>query len=934
MRNTKPSQSLNSHERRRLEVLRAYHILDTPPEQGFDDITHLASEVLEMPIALISLVDDSRLWFKSKVGLSFSEISREASFCSHALSCETLLIVPDAIKDSRFVDHPLVKREPFIRFYAGSPLVAPGGEVIGTLCVLDRVPRQLEASQQRVLNILSKQVMIQMELCRHLKEVEKARLHAEEMALLLSEAQGLADIGTWDYHPNSGHLYWSPETCALFGIRPEDFAGTREAFFKFVVPEDLEGLHQAHEKSNKDPGLVEVEYRIRRPNGQIRWMYERGKVVKDDQGNKVRRLGVIMDITEKKEYESSLDASEIRFRQLAESMPMIVWTASPDGEVDYLNHHFFEYTGVPTDAPPATRWQETLHPDDLEQCIQTWTGCISTGRDYNIEFRLRRAHDCVYRWFRVQALPIRDSNGNILKWYGTALDIDDVKSLERQAVDLAGSLKMTMESITDAFITMDQNWRLTYINGEAEKRFHRPREACIEKVLWEVFPDMIGTTFEKECRRAMEEEISVSFVEYYEQLEKWFETRAYPSDQGLAVSMHDITDRKRLEAQFLRAQRMESIGTLAGGIAHDLNNALAPILMSLGILKEMVENEQGQSLLQTVEQSARRGADLVRQVLAFAKGIEGQHTLVDVTYILKDLQTIVRDTFPKNIDFKMETPAFIKSVKGDPTQLHQVFINLILNARDAMPTGGRITVKLEERVVDEFYNSFNLDGQPGTYVVVTVADNGMGISKKIQGKVFEPFFTTKETGKGTGLGLSTTHAIVKSHSGFINLYSEPGNGSEFKVYLPVCTMEELIPIQDQKADIIPLGKGEWILVVDDEEAVLKVATRILEKAGYKVLTAVNGVEALSLYTANMEKIKVVLTDMAMPIMDGPATIFALKSINTNVKIIGSSGYDSKSHFRESASPLLQHFIPKPYVAESLLRIIRKVLDEDLTDKTM
>ena len=246
----------------------------------------------------------------------------------------------------------------------------------------------------------------------------------------------------------------------------------------------------------------------------------------------------------------------------------------------------------------------------------------------------------------------------------------------------------------------------------------------------------------------------------------------------------DVTDKKRLEEQILRGQRLESIGTLAGGIAHDLNNVLAPILMSVQMLRQIVNTPEGQAMLDTLQTSSQRGADLIKQVLSFARGVEGKRGPINVSHLTRDLEKVVHDTFPKNIQLQIEAPKELWTIEGDPTHIHQVLMNLCVNARDAMPDGGKLTLGIKNVKIDEAYARMNPEGKPGPHVVVTVEDTGMGIPAAIRNKIFDPFFTTKEIGKGTGLGLATVLTIVKSHHGFINVYSEPGKGAQFKIYFP------------------------------------------------------------------------------------------------------------------------------------------------------
>lgn len=389
----------------------------------------------------------------------------------------------------------------------------------------------------------------------------------------------------------------------------------------------------------------------------------------------------------------------------------------------------------------------------------------------------------------------------------------------------------------------------------------------------------------------------------------------------------DITEMKKLESQFLRAQRMEGIGTLASGMAHDLNNVLAPILLATEMLKGSVSDPDDVILLTTLRTSAQRGAELVRQVLSFARGVEGDRTIVNPLDLMGDFLEVVRETFPKSIDIRFASQKDLWTVTGDATQMNQVFLNLCINSRDAMPDGGRLTIGMSNVVLDDTHVSVNPDCRPGAYVVVTFEDTGAGIQPEIRDRIFEPFFTTKEIGKGTGLGLSTTLGIVKSHGGFIDLYSEPDRGTTFKIYFAANAVH--VPLKTASPDEgnRPRGNGEVILVVDDEAAIRNVTRRILERFGYRVLLACDGSEALELYAKHGSEIAAVLTDMSMPVMDGAATIVALREINPTVRVIGSSGLAFSDGAHDAGAFGLRHFITKPFTAEVMLRTLKDVLSD-------
>jgi two-component system cell cycle sensor histidine kinase/response regulator CckA len=386
----------------------------------------------------------------------------------------------------------------------------------------------------------------------------------------------------------------------------------------------------------------------------------------------------------------------------------------------------------------------------------------------------------------------------------------------------------------------------------------------------------------------------------------------------------DITEKKKLEKQFLRAQRMESIGILAGGIAHDLNNVLSPIMMSLEVLKLKYIDEESQVWLKLLQASAERGASMVKQILSFARGSDGKRVILQPKHLLSDVIKILRETLPRSIEVRFNLSADLWTISADPTQLHQVLMNLCVNARDAMPKGGSITIRAQNTTIDENYAQTNLEAQLGDYVEIAVEDTGTGMDADVAGRVFEPFFTTKEVGKGTGLGLSTALAIVRSHQGFINVYSEVGKGTAFTLYLPASRVMQEYQFPQRIPDL-PTGRGELVLVVDDEESIRQITRSTLETFGYRVLLASDGAEALAVYEANRDEIRVVLTDMMMPMMDGQATIHALKRLKPEIIIISASGLAEDTKTADIARAGVKMFLPKPYTAEQLLRAIADVL---------
>ncbi|WP_395735315.1 PAS domain S-box protein [Prosthecobacter sp.] len=411
---------------------------------------------------------------------------------------------------------------------------------------------------------------------------------------------------------------------------------------------------------------------------------------------------------------------------------------------------------------------------------------------------------------------------------------------------------------------------------------------------------------------------------------RWIHDRAFPvrdshgSVLRIVGTAEDITESKQVEAQLLRSQRMESIGTLAGGIAHDLNNVLTPIMMSIQLLKLQEKNARRLNILSTIETSARRGADMVQQVLSFARGVEGRQLAVQVGRLLREIEKIANETFLKNIEIRSSFENDLWVVQGDPTQLHQVLLNLCVNARDAMPGGGVLKLSACNLVLDGQCTELSTEARPGPHVLIEVEDSGVGMPPDVLERIFEPFFTTKELGKGTGLGLSTTLAIIKGHHGFMRVHSELGVGTKFQIYLPANDAGG-VPEAVRPEAQLPRGSGQLVLVVDDEVTVRQIIRQTLEAFGYRVLLAADGVEASTVFTARQGEIDVVLTDMMMPVMDGLATIQVLMRMNPHVRIIAASGLSVKDMVAKATAAGVKHFIPKPYSAETLLKTLDQVL---------
>jgi PAS domain S-box-containing protein len=392
----------------------------------------------------------------------------------------------------------------------------------------------------------------------------------------------------------------------------------------------------------------------------------------------------------------------------------------------------------------------------------------------------------------------------------------------------------------------------------------------------------------------------------------------------LIAVAEDTTEQKKLEDQFLRAQRMEAIGTLASGVAHDLNNILAPVLMTSELLAARAAAGRDRELLGMMAQGAQRAAETVKQLLLFSRGAEGQRVLVQIKHLLKEMAGIMRETFPREITIVEAPTANLWPVVADATQLHQVLMNLCVNARDAMPNGGRLTIGATNVQLGPADLHLHPDARPCRYTVLSVADTGTGIPPEIVDRIFDPFFTTKGVGKGSGLGLSTVVGILHSHGGFVTVASESGAGTEFKAYLPSAGETALSALR-QTPPPAPLGRGELVLVVDDEPAICETTRELLELHQYRVLTAVDGRQAMDVFLKEREHVRLVLTDVMMPVMGGVALVRALRALEPDLKVIAASGMDHDGKRTELAALGVSEILMKPLAPAQLLGAIRRQL---------
>jgi PAS domain S-box-containing protein len=698
--------------------------------------------------------------------------------------------------------------------------------------------------------------------------------------------------------------------------------------FRKIVREMLEGKLAGKSKTQYELPLqakeghdlvLEVSVRLMTKNGQPTGVQ-----------------GIARDITERKRTDEEraklmkqLEAERTLLQAVLKQMPAgVLIVEAPSGQVLLVNEQAAKIMRRSIQELREGVQFESFHLDGKRYQAGEWPltraiqqGAVVTGEQLQI-----RRHDGAVITLQVEAAPIRNRRGRIVAGVMAFNDITERRLAEEQIREQAALLN----SAQDAIAVQDLEGRVLFWNRGAEQLYGWTSAEVLNHPLDELlyaepnphrFPELLRRLQGSGEFKGEVQQITKDKCEIVVESRCSLVRDEHGRPKSVLVINTDITSRKQLETQVLRMQRMESIGSLASGIAHDLNNALAPILMALHTLQQRFTDQNSQHWLALIRKSAERSRDLVDQVLTFARGASGERLPLELDELIFDLATILKETLPKNIKLEVSVPDTLWPLVGDKTQIHQVLMNLCINARDAMPQGGTIKVRAENVQLkqEDVWTSEGV--KPGPFVRVQVSDTGTGMPPEVLDRIFEPFFTTKEQGKGSGLGLSTSSGIVRGHGGFIEVKSEIGKGSQFSVCLPAEISEGELELETTTES------PDLILVVDDEPTLLEVTTATLETAGYRVLPVSDGHEALAVYRQRHPEIKVVLTDMAMPGLDGMAAGAAMQQINPAVKIIATSGLRSQQNIEEAKRVGVKAVLWKPYTADDLLNKMAEVIEQ-------
>lgn len=759
----------------------------------------------------------------------------------------------------------------------------------------------------------------------------EAQMELRRTEALLRAASRVGRFGAWLLDLDTGRFECSDEVCTIHGV-PGGLAPTVDEAIACYAPQWRNRFKAVLQACATDGAAFDEEMQIA-SSGQTIWVRVIGEPVRDASGRIVAVQGALQDITERRDSDAW---NEQKYRQLFDVIPAPIWSARPDGTLDYLSKQLYDYLGLTPERLPPREWLTTVHPDDRQRASAAWQAALDAARPYACEMRLRRA-DGEYCWHLDAGTPLLDEHGRVVKYYGTLSNIHRIKMAEASLAQRELALRERLKELGCVYRTL-----------ALASAHERPLAELCREIADVVPPGMLHDDIavarieiDAEQYRSSRWQTPVVAIEVpirsagtesgrvqVGYLERRGTGEAFLDEEremlaAVATHIGHMLDRRAMAARLARSERLSAVGELTGGIAHDFNNLLTVVLGNAELLSERLRGDPELGPLADMTRiAAERGADLTGRLLAFARRQPLDPQTTDVNRLLASMADLLRRTLGEQIEIEFAADDALWAAMVDAPQLENAILNLCLNARDAMPEGGHLTIETRNSELDDSYASRHDELMPGQYVMIGVSDTGIGMDALTVERAFEPFFSTKDVGQGSGLGLSMVYGFIKQSRGHVRIYSEPGDGTTVRLYLPRSSTNADVQITSSPASAAQAA-GEKILLVEDDDIVREHVLRQLQSLGYEVVPARNGPHAMAILeqTAGFD---LLFTDVVMSGgMSGRELADAARKLHPDLPVLFTSGYTENAIVHHGRLDPGVHLLAKPYRRQELAVKLRE-----------
>ncbi|MCB8822276.1 PAS domain S-box protein [Microvirga rosea] len=765
------------------------------------------------------------------------------------------------------------------------------------------------------------------------KEAEEALRISKERLLYALDAAGM--VGTWDWHIPSDTIYADAKFADMFSVDPDLAAqGTSRRNFKSRIhPDDVARVMAATEHSIATGEKFSQEYRLIQQDGTLRWVIGQGECLYDEDGKPLRFPGAVVDVTERKHTEEALRESEARFRLMADSAPALIWATDAEAKLTFVNKRYEKELGLTLEGIHRGEWRKVIYEEDGEQLTGAFMRAYQTQTPFQAEVRVWDRQGRL-RWLRCEGVPRRDTMGQFLGYVGCNIDITEARlaadALEAKIEQRTRELNSIWRVSRDLFCICGFDGYYQSVNPAwTEALGYAAQELIGRSCLDLVHPEDVERAKSEFDRLRHTDMVETDLrIRAHDGSYRWYNWTSIAEGDVFYAAGRDITGRKELEEQLRQSQKMEAIGQLTGGIAHDFNNLLTGIIGSLDLLKTRLGQGRYEHITRYADAattSANKAASLTHRLLAFARRQPLDPRPVNVNQLVKSMEDLLHRTTGESISLNLKTDSGLWLTRCDPNQLENALLNLVINARDAMPEGGKLTIETSNVGLDDDEVAAQRDISPGQYIALCVTDTGIGMPPEVRMRAFDPFFTTKPLGQGTGLGLSMIYGFAKQSEGHVRITSEVGKGTTVKIYLPRYTGGIKDEASPDDAGQRKSGAGEVVLVVEDDATVRSLIVDVLADLGYQALEACDGPTGLQCLKS-IHHIDLLITDVGLPGMNGRDLADAAREQRPDLKVLFITGYAENTAL---ASGFLGHgmeMITKPFAVDNLAARIRDMIE--------